>query len=374
MRFTSAVSLCAFAVCAVLCGCATGPSGPPPRIDQAAAPAWSVKGSPPELIVDVSPAGGVLGWAGSTGLVLGAGVDAVVNEKYRKQVEEALGDYDPLTVFQDHLAQRLNEEIPGLRTTSPLGSTAGFQNVRDAQDARYEALGKNGVDMLLDLVMTFGIFGAQGDMGVELDGKLIGIPQGNTLWKGNVQVTREPVLANRKLGEVSRDLGPSTDLALKVDQNAVDAWTADEAARLKAEFEASVQAAVSALLVDLGLAEEALGHYYLGRMAMAGKMYQAADDHFARALERDPAMLDAAGARAVNFANNDQLDHAITMAKAITEYAPDYGPAWFNLAWWYAVEKDDAAAARPCYRRALELGMPRDKKLDEKLGEEIAGA
>jgi tetratricopeptide (TPR) repeat protein len=154
---------------------------------------------------------------------------------------------------------------------------------------------------------------------------------------------------------------------LTVEDNAIDAWTKDGGAGLKKAFEESVDAAVSALMCDLGLAEEAVGEYYLGKLAMNRKEFEDADAHFQKAIQLDPAMLDAQNGRAVNLAHNGQLDDAIGILRAVTESSPEYGPAWFNLAWWYATEKEDAANAQACYEKAKALGMPAHKKLD-KLG------
>ena len=44
---------------------------------------------------------------------------------------------------------------------------------------------------------------------------------------------------------------------------------------------------------------------------------------------------------------------------------PDYGPAWYKLAWWYAVKKKDSDTAKPYYEKALELGMPEHKKIEK---------
>jgi tetratricopeptide (TPR) repeat protein len=98
---------------------------------------------------------------------------------------------------------------------------------------------------------------------------------------------------------------------------------------------------------------------------MNRKKFNIADEHFQKTLEADPANLDALNGRAVNLAHNKQLEAAIQLEKRLVESAPGYAPGWLNLAWFYAIGKKDAEAAEPYYRKALELGMTPEKKLDK---------
>jgi tetratricopeptide (TPR) repeat protein len=128
-----------------------------------------------------------------------------------------------------------------------------------------------------------------------------------------------------------------------------------------------VDAVAAALVCDLGLGEDAVGEYYLGKLAMNRKQFKDAGAHFKRAIELDPGLVDAKNGHAVNLAYNKQLDDAIAVAEQITVEHPDYGPAWFNLAWWYAMKKKDAASAVPCYEKARALGMPPERAIEKQL-------
>ena len=95
------------------------------------------------------------------------------------------------------------------------------------------------------------------------------------------------------------------------------------------------------------------------------KKHKEAAAHFDKALQLDPNLIDARNAHAVNMAFYGQVDDAIGVAKSITEANADYAPAWFNLAYWYAVKKKDGASAKPCYDKAIALGMAKDSSIEK---------
>ena len=75
-----------------------------------------------------------------------------------------------------------------------------------------------------------------------------------------------------------------------------------------------------------------------------------------------PLMINA---HAVNMAHYGQVEDAIAVAKTMTEATPDYAPAWFNLAYWYAVKKKDGASAQANYDKAIALGMAKDSGVEK---------
>ncbi len=81
-----------------------------------------------------------------------------------------------------------------------------------------------------------------------------------------------------------------------------------------------------------------------------------------------PNYAEARNGLAVNTAHAGDTDKAIALTNALVADAPDYAPAHYNLAWWYAEEKGDLEAARPHYEQARELGLAGDKDLEKTLG------
>ncbi|HPC15970.1 MAG TPA: hypothetical protein P5318_07310 [Candidatus Hydrogenedentes bacterium] len=367
---TKSISIWAFCLLAVL---AAPPSQAADRspscLREAVSPAWSLRASQREMIVSVSPVRQTVQLFSSSAMLLGAGIDAMVNEKHLKAVRAALGDYDAGKTFEEALTSRLSQALPqGLARVSPLTTTAGFKDDREAQQARFQGLARSGHDVLLDLKMTYGIFGYEGLLVARIEGRLTRLADRRALWSGVFVVSADPVLANTTIKDPTKQMGANlAHPRLTVEKDAVARWTGDGGATIRARFEDAVDGAVSALLCGLGLATEAKGEYQLGLVSMGRKRFTEADEHFRRAISLNPAWPEPRNARAVNLARNKQIDDAMAICAELTKSHPDFGPAWFNLAWWNAVQKKDAATARPLYEKALALGMPADPKLDRLL-------
>jgi tetratricopeptide (TPR) repeat protein len=367
MRYVLArVAFVGLALVAV--GCAT--TGRPPELTlrEAESPVWSINPTNDELIVAVSPAGKTLRIAGSAGLVIGTSVDAVVNARYRNQIEELLGEDDTFEMLLEGLEERLDEAAGSkLTQVAPLSTTAGYDNRRDALAARYEGLARQDHDMLLQLRTTQGVFGHEGTLAIKLDGRQVALPSGSTLWSEDIVVTLEPALAFDRLGDPTDRMSPQIRGArLTVERGALDKWRQGERS-LREDFQAAVDAAAAALVVSLGLAEDPVGEYHLGLLALNRKDFEEALERLSKATQLKPDFVDARNAFTVALAHNGAVDRAIESAKTLTEEHPDYGPAFLNLAWWYVIEKDDPVAAKPFYQRALELGMEPVGKIEDEL-------
>jgi len=323
-----------------------------------------------QLIIAVSPTRRTMQLAGSYGTVIGASISAVANDRYKQRLYGALGEgYDLVPVITQRLSERLDAAIDApLERVDPMTSTAGYHTRRDARTARCEGLAKQGFDSVLDLKAKCGVFGPEGTLVVTLGGDLRLLPEDIQLWANHIFVADTPVLASDKLTDPTKNLTPDFSMRLKADKDAISQWTRDDGATLRQAIEDGVDAAVSAVLCDLGLAQEAVGEYRLGRLAIASKEFKKADNHLRKAHELDPECPRIRNAMAVNAAYDGRVDEAIRKAKAITESNPDFAPPWFNLAWWHAIDREDLDAAKSFYERALKLGLGRNDKLDKKLG------
>jgi tetratricopeptide (TPR) repeat protein len=360
----------ALGVVAMFAGCATTGDPQVASLQEARTVAWSVDAKQDEMLVSVSPARQTLQIAGTTGLIVGSGISAVVNDKYRLLVRDALEGYDAGALFEERLAARLAAAMAqDLVRVAPLGTTAGHQTRRDVQRARLDGIAANtDADVLLDLEMTYGIFGYEGFVVAKLDGRVVTVPHGREVWSQTLLATTQPPLASQKLSDPTKQLGPDLGgLRLTVEEGAVAQWTTGGGAELRRRYEEAVDGVIVALLAALDLAHDPVGDYYLGRNAMNRKRFAEADDHFRRALAADPGYVPAMNGRAVNLYHNDQVDAAIEIAKHITENYPDYGPAWYNLAWFYAEGTKDGAGARAAYERARQLGMPDHSKIEKRI-------
>ena len=340
-----------------------------PVVDPSKPISWSAKQGAEGMIVAVSPARQSLSIVGTTGALIGSGVDAVANDKHRKAIRGMLEGYDAGKVFEEKLAARLGVAFgASLSRVSPMGSAAGFSNPNEADKARFQAIAGEGSETLLDLRLTYGIFGVEGILVAKIEADLYGLPKGRRLWDDALVVSTEPILGANKLQDPTKRLAPNfSSPRLTADDDAIGKWTEDNGVTLRARYETAVDGAVSALLCAMGLAEEPTGEYYLGKLALNRKEFDDAATHFKKSTALDPANIDALNGLAVTMGHNDQSGEALTLLEPLTKSHPEYGAAWHNIAWIRAVKSDDAAGAKEPYRKALELGMPEDKKIEKAL-------
>ncbi|MBI2431284.1 MAG: tetratricopeptide repeat protein [Candidatus Hydrogenedentes bacterium] len=353
----------------VLWNCAATAEAPPLAAGQAKSPAWSLDTRQKEMIVSVSPARQTLQIAGTTGILLGAGISAISNAKHRKAVEEILNGYDAGSIFQEHVETRLQETFgPALERVDPPDPPIRHEDRRAYARDRLRAISHQGHDILLDLEMTYGLFGFEGTLVAKLVGVLRDLAQGEALWEKTLVVSSEDILASDRLTDPTKRMMPNMrSPRLTVEEGAIEQWTSDGGVILKQRMNEAIEGVVAALVTDLGLAQDPKGHYYLGRLVMNRKNFEEAHQLYQEALKLAPDMTAAKNGMSVNLAHNGQLDEAIALAQELTQSAPEYGPAWYNLAWWHAVERNDLAAAGPYYEKALALGMPPEKDIEKKL-------
>ncbi len=365
----------AFVVFLMACGCAcAAEKNAKQAFQNAKQPAWSVKGERQEFKVSVSPAGQVIGMIPRVGGALGTSVDYIVNEHYRTQIRDALGSYDLPGFVRGYLEERLKSVSPhGLRQVLPLISTAGFSNDSDAVKARLDRLRESGVDLLLDLKVQYGIYDSDFRMKFDIEGKLVDIQKKKRYWMGRVSSVGEPYLADVKFENAILKKIPYIHAPkLAADEKALERLMANDAALLKKNFEDAARGGISAALCEMGLADEALGHYFLGRKLFQKKKYDKAQEHLVRAVELDGSLIDARNDLSVTYARLGAPDKAMEYASKILADAPDYAPALFNLAWWNAFESKNAGEAKKFYDEAISKGVRPSKKLEkaiEKLGQ-----
>ena len=336
-------------------------------LQESTSTAWALDAASIEPVVAVSPAQRSLRIAGSAGTVIGTGITAVENDRYRRMVLEGLGDYSPGDLFETYLRDSLTEAF-GDNEVAPLGSTAGYHSRREVVDARYERIAESGHESLLDVKMTQGLFGPRAIMAVSLESVLVTLPGGGRRYAHEIVALPGPLLANaakeNPMGGVLPDFGENL---ISVESGTVEKWLAKSAHSYKITFETLMHDVVAALLTELGQIDDARGHYTLGRQALRDGDPEAALASFDRALAMDASFVEAASARSVAFAEAERYDEAIAAAETVLATSPDYGPAHFNLAWWYAVKLEQPESARVHYAKAQELGMPAARKIDKAL-------
>ncbi len=354
----------------VLSGCATTGRNGAEALRQAANPAWSLKLSPPHLVVAVSPVRQTLQIAGSIGTVLGAGITAVQNANYKGEIEDALGDYDTTKVIEARAAGAIAAVLDGkAKRVAAFDKNVEGMSIREAAHARYRQIAKAGHDEVLDVLATHGVYGVGGDLVVRLRAELHAVPSGKLLWKDTVTFRGGEALAFRSLDDPTGQLMPNIlSPRLSSKSGAISQWTEDKGARFKTEFERALSISLAGMRMSLGGPDTADGLFALGTDLMYQKKFAEAHERLEKARQLAPDRLDIANGEAVNLGHSGQVDDAIALAEKVVAADGDNASAHINMAWWYGVDKKQPEQARVHYEQARKLGVAPVKKLEKVLG------
>ncbi len=331
--------------------------------------AYSIRSTNSDLIIAVSPARQTLAIGGTTGTILGAGIDAVANDRYRKIIAEILTDYDPETVFVQAVEKALGEYlVADIVRVNPMGSAAKYNSVREAEDARFKSLAADGTEYVLDIQITFGLYGVEGVIVTKLNGELYALPAGRRVWNETSVVIPEPILGPGKLKDPTKRLVPNfTSPSLKADKDAVSRWTEDGGEEFRRRYESAVDGVVACLLTSLELKPTPLGEYYLGKLALQHKKFDEARERFTNAIEMESEYVDARNGLIVTMGHDKDAVNAMQMAMHLVQERPNYAPGWLNLAWLQVVKLKHPELGREPYQRALNMGMAPVKSIAKKL-------
>lgn len=356
-----------FAVASAMLLAAPGFAGEKPSWGEF--PAWSVNFSPERLVVSVSPTRQTLQIGGSAATLVGAGVDTVVNDRYRQDLETAIGGYDPLKVLEDALERGLSTATGrDVARVAPMGTAARYTSVREAEHARLDELNSGGHESVIDLKGMAGVFTEDALLVMKISGEAFNTHSKREIWDDTVLFTAEPALLSNKPGDpTSRLMARVTSPKLTTEEDKLERWLANGGEEFRSEFDRGAERVVAGLLQSLGFEESLDGTLVLARTALEMKDEDRALELYESAIENGDRTETALNGRIVALARAKQWDDAVAAAKDLTTVYPQYGPGWLNLAWLLAVEKKDADAARPAYEKALELGMAPVKKIDKRL-------
>jgi len=246
---------------------------------------------------------------------------------------------------------------------------AGSEEQTVSEAARRERLWKQGYDLLFDLETQYGVYDSDVQLRVELGGRTLTLPEGDVLWRDQLTLTPGPLLADLSFQNILQRVVPYLNAPeLTAEGDALDALRADDAQALKDAFEKTVDAAVAGMLDSMALQRTAAGQHALGRSAFWAQDWETAVAHLDAAQALAPEDAAIAADHGAALARTDALDDAIAVTQAALTQAPAYGPAHYNLAYWYAVEREDRETARPHYDAALAAGMPISRRIDRALG------
>ncbi len=351
----------------ILAGCSTARHRhDPEQVRNTPRPAYSLHMQQTDMVVAVSPVRQTMQIGGRIPAVLGAGVSAVQDNRHAVALREAVGEYDPGEVFKERTTQAVEDHFANeITRILPQGTSAGFANAREARAARLAGLRRTGYDMVLDLDLTFGIYGPEGILAAQIAGTLTDVPSGRVQWRNEIAWYSTELFADIRWRDPMERMVPNYfSPRFSSDRDAVDQWTREDGKHLRTTFEEAVDGVTAAILTDLGLQETPEGLYTLGVHHLLNGREPEAAAAFVRTLELAPEMYAARNGLVVALIRDDQADTALTHAKKLVEAAPDYMPGHYNLAWCYAVEKNAPEKARPHYERAVALGASPSRRLE----------
>ncbi len=355
---------------AVAMGCATTPHEPE-ALQETSQQAYSVRTAHDELYVAVSPVRRSVQIVHSSVAVVGATVDAVVNDRFQRRIRETLPEYDFGAEFENAVSASLGAHMPpNSHRVPPMGSTAGYQSRRQAQEARFQALARDGHELVLDNRLTYGLYGPEATLVTKLESTMYALPSGRRLFDQTIYTRSEPVYANMELRDPTFTYPPNLDvhnIRFAAEDDALDAWLMDSGAPLRDAFDEAVTHSTEALLTALELEVTPDGAYWMGVSHLLRRRYDTARAYFEGALAGDPGHLGAANGLAVTLARKGEHEEAIAMTESLVEEHPNFMPGWFNLAWWRARETGAYNEALEAYQRALELDGPRNRRIERTL-------
>lgn len=367
-RIPALFSAGGLALLLLVSGCATTKAAlDADAVKAAKHPACSTAIQQPGIIVAVSPVRQLLQVGGTIPTLLGAGISAVQDNRYRERILQALDGYDCSKVFDARLRERVAAHVDGkLERVEPFNTAAGYANERAAQEARLEGLSRSGIDLVFDFDLSYGIYGAEGLLATRLDGKVTEVASGKVLWRNTVTSYSLDLYADLRWRDPMKRMTPNlTSPRLTKAENAIEQWTADGGAHLKQSFEQSVEHTVTAALTDMGLEKSAEGLYVLGVQAFLNGDYKIAESHLDRANVLVPGRPEVLNALALTKARDGRPDEAVKLATPLAAAQPEYLPVQYNLAWWLAVDQKNPEAARPYYDRAIALGASPGRRLEK---------
>ena len=332
--------------------------------------AVSVDLYPDEFVVSVSPVRQTLQIIHSSARLAGAFISEVQNDKFRKKLQDAVGELNvPMEFKQKYLKSledvlgRKVEEVP------PMGSSAKYSSEHEARLARIRTLKNRGYDVLIDVKLTAGIYGPEGEMFFRLGGTVTDLKGEKTLWRGEVIVSSECKEMKITLPFKtyfnpfkSNYFSPRLTIA----DDALTRWTNDNGKNYFEFKEEGIDLAIEGFFTALGLKETAKGWFGLGMTQIYKGKWKKALEYFDKAVSLEPENVIINNAKVVALYRTKKVDEAIDLGEKIVEgvSTSERMFVYYNLSYIYAKKKKDLGKAKEYYQKYLQLGGEPDKRFN----------
>lgn len=334
--------------------------------------AISIDTFPDEFVVSVSPVRQTLQIIHSSARLAGALISEVQNENYRKDLQAVVGDLNGTQKFREAILETLKTkwsaefvEVP------PLGSTAKYNTDREAQQDRMNQLKSKGIDVLLDLKITAGIYGPEGEMFFRMNGKLYDVKREKTLWRDEFTIT--PTVdfkVNQSFATYfnpfkSNYFSPRLNLA----KNALTRWTDNNGENFMKSQTLGIQLAIAQLLGNLQQVNSEDYYFSCGISQLYTKKTKKAIPFFEKAWNINRQKPEIGNALLVALYKSKKIDEAIKQGEELiqTPEGKDYSIAYYNLAYIYADKKKNPTKADEYYQQYKKLSNMSDTNLEKKI-------
>lgn len=334
--------------------------------------AISIDTFPDEFVISVSPVRQTLQIIHSSARLAGALISEVQNEHYRKDLQAVVGDLNGTQKFRDTLLETLKTKLSAaLVEVPPLGSTAKYNTDREAQQDRMNQLNSKGIDVLLDIKITAGIYGPEGEMFFRTNGKLYDVKSSKTLWRDEFVVT--PTIEFKANQSFNTYFNPFKSNMfsprLTMSKNALTRWTENNGENFKKAEDFGIQLSVAQLCGALQLDVSEDYYFSCGISKLYARKAKQAISFFEKAWNMNKQKPERGNALVVALYKAKKIEEAIKQGEIVIQSpeGQNYPTVYYNLAYILVDKKKNPEKAKEYYQRYLELSGIPDTKLEKKL-------
>ena len=334
--------------------------------------AISIDMVPDVFVIAVSPVRQTLQIIHTSARLVGALVSEAQNENYRKDLQAVVGELNGYQQFREAILNTLKGKLSAeIVEVPPLGSTAKYANDREAQQDRMEQLHNKGFDVLIDLKITCGIYGPEGEMFFRWDGKLYDLAKEKTLWQDKSVIT--PSVDFRVNQPFNTYFNPFKSNMfsprLTTTKDALTRWTDNNGENFKKAQGYGIQLSVSQLLGAIQLDKSEDYYFACGISKLLTKKWKQAVPHFEKAWSLNKNNPTLGNAYLVALFKTKKIDDAIKVGEEVIQSlnGTSYSTTYYNLAYIFANKKKEFDKAKEYYQKSVELSGKADEKLEKEI-------
>ncbi len=334
--------------------------------------AISIDANPDEFVISVSPVRQTLQIIHSSARLAGALISEVQNENYRKDLQAVVGELNGIQLFREAILRGLKEKLSvEMVEVPPLGSTAKYKTDREAQQDRLQQLKNKGVDALLDLKITVGIYGPEGEMFFRTNGRLYDVKKQKTLWRDEFVITPSiDFKVNQSFNTYfnpfkSNMFSPRLSMA----KNALTRWTDNNGEVFYQSVKLGIDLSIAQLWGALQLENTENYYFSCGISKLYAKKAQKAVPFLEKAWKMNKQKPQIVNSLIVALYKAKKIDESIRQGEEFiqTLEGQNYPAIYYNLAYILVDKKKNVEKSKEYYQQYRALSGVPDPKLEKKI-------